>query len=71
MLQNLYVIPDSIVSLSVFSYLYVRSYVLQNSYGMYELLNLCVKKKKINKRGYYTTLSYTTDTILPDLGTAE
>ena len=58
---RLYGLPNSYVSLYVLPNLYGRLYVLPNFY---------VKKKR-KKRTYYTTLSYTTDTILTDLGTAE
>ena len=78
-LQNLYersfmrgyVLANLHVRLSVLLKSYVCSYVLPNTYGhLYVLSNLYVKRKR-KKSIYYTTLSYTTDNILPDLLTTE
>ena len=79
MLQNwyeqlyvcLYVLPNlhvrSYVLLNLYLCSYVRLYVFPNLYECLNMLpNLCVKK-----RIYYTFLSYTTDTILSDLGTVD
>ena len=72
--ERLYVLPNShvhsYVCSSVLQNLYVHSYVLPNSYWRLDVL-LYFYIKKIIKKIFYTTLSYTTDTTPRDLGTAE
>ena len=74
-LQNLhvqkYVCSSVLQNLYVSSY--VRLYVFPNLYcSLYALPNFCVNEERKEKEKFYcTTLYYTTDPILPDLGTAE
>ena len=83
MLPDSYVCSNvcSYVLQNLYECLYVRSYVLKNLYicscvRLYVLKNLygrlyVLPNLYVNKGLYYTTLSYTTDTILSYLGTTE